>query len=141
MVVAAFVLATCSKAGSAHPQEPAVASFLDHYFASWSAKDMEAYGECFHPQARISFVMPNGEPHTEGLTDFLHGQKLSHAQTTEPMVEVPTDKKITMDSRVAHAAVRWRLTKGSEIVTGTDFFTLVKTNGGWRILSLVFYND
>lgn len=141
MVVAAFFLVTCSKNGGAHPDETAVATFLDHYFASWSAKDMEAYGECFHSQARIGFVMPDGEPHTEGLTDFLHGQKLSHAQSTEPMNEVPTDKKITMDSRVAQAAVRWRLTKGSEIVTGTDFFTLVKTSGGWRIVSLVFYND
>ena len=49
--------------------------------------------------------------------------------------------KITGDSRVAQAEVRWKLTKGREIVTGTDYFTLLNTSAGRRIASLVFYND
>jgi hypothetical protein len=49
--------------------------------------------------------------------------------------------KISGDSRVAQAEVRWNLTKGREIVTGTDYFTLLRTSEGWRIASLVFYND
>jgi hypothetical protein len=57
------------------------------------------------------------------------------------MAEVPTDMKITADGRVAQAAVRWKLTKGTEVVTGTDYFTLIQTESGWRIMSLVFYND
>jgi hypothetical protein len=57
------------------------------------------------------------------------------------MVEIPTDIKISGDSRVAQAEVRWKLTKGREIVTGTDYFTLVRSSEGWRIASLVFYND
>ena len=102
---------------------------------------MEGYGGCFHPQARITFVGKGGASQSDGLTDFLHGQKLSHAQATAPMTEVPTDMKITMDSWVAQAAVRWKLTKGAEIVTGTDYFTLIQTESGWKIVSLVFYND
>lgn len=57
------------------------------------------------------------------------------------MTEVPTEMNISGDTRVAQAAVRWKLTKGREIITGTDFFTLVKTAEGWKIASLVFYND
>jgi len=57
------------------------------------------------------------------------------------MTEVPTGMKILRDDRTAQASVRWKLTKGAEITTGTDCFTLIKTSTGWKIMSLVFYND
>lgn len=117
-----------------------VRAFLTRYFSTWSAKDISGYASCFHEQARISFVH-QGQPRTEGLTDFIHSQKLSHATTSEPMTEVPTDMKILRDERTAQASVRWKLTKGAEITTGTDCFTLIKTPAGWKIISLVFYND
>lgn len=134
-----FLISGCTEAAS--PGEIEVRTFLNRYFSTWSAKDMDGYGGCFHPQARITFVGKGGASQSDGLTDFLHGQKLSHAQATAPMTEVPTDMKITMDARVAQAAVRWKLTKGTEIVTGTDYFTLIQTESGWKIVSLVFYND
>ena len=134
-----FLISGCTEAAS--PGETEVRTFLNRYFSTWSAKDMDGYGGCFHPQARITFVGKGGASQSDGLTDFLHGQKLSHAQATAPMTEVPTDMKITMDARVAQAAVRWKLTKGAEIVTGTDYFTLIQTESGWKIVSLVFYND
>ena len=57
------------------------------------------------------------------------------------MTEVPTAMKISGDARVAQAQVRWKLTKGRDVITGTDYFTLLKTPDGWRIAALVFYND
>lgn len=134
-----LTVTACSKA--AGPEDAGVRVFLNRYFSTWSAKDMDGYGGCFHPQARITFVGMGGGSQSDGLTDFLHGQKLSHAQSPVPMAEVPTDMKITADGRVAQAAVRWKLTKGTEVVTGTDYFTLIQTESGWRIMSLVFYND
>lgn len=117
-----------------------VRDFLNRYFFTWSEKDMEGYGSCFHEQARITLIHRE-TAQTQGLTDFLHGQKLSHATASSPMKEVPTDMKILRDDRSAQASVRWRLTKGTEITTGTDCFTLIKTPAGWKIMSLVFYND
>jgi len=142
---AAFVLlaflASCSpQASQPHAEEPAVRSFLNGYFSTWSAKDMDGYGACFHEQARISFVQ-QGQPQTQGRTDFLHGQKMSHATAQTPMTEVPTAMKIIMDDRTAQASVQWKLTQGTRITTGTDCFTLIKTAEGWKILSLVFYNN
>ena len=102
---------------------------------------MTGYGACFHPNARVTFVSPDGEAASQGLTDFLHSQKMSHAQAAFPMSEVPISMRITGDARVAQAAVNWRLTKGTETVTGLDYFTLLKTRDGWRIIALVFYND
>lgn len=137
----ALVLASCGPQPAApHAGEPEVRSFLERYFSTWSAKDMDGYASCFHDQARVIFVQ-NGAPQSQGLTDFLHGQKMSHAAATTPMTEVPTSMQILMDDRTAQASVRWKLTQGSRVVTGTDCFTLVKTPDGWKIASLVFYND
>ncbi|WP_166647246.1 nuclear transport factor 2 family protein [Prosthecobacter fusiformis] len=134
-----MLLLSCSQASPA--DEDAISSFLNRYFSTWSAKDMTGYSGCFHPKARISFVGASGQMDSQGLTEFIHGQTLGHERSPVPMTEVPTDMKITGDERVAQAAVRWKLTKGRETVTGTDYFTLVKTGEGWKIASLVFYND
>lgn len=136
---AVLSLAACSPA--AHPEKLAIETFLQRYFSTWSTKDMAGYAACFDPTARIIFVGKGGPADSQGLTDFIHGQKIGHERAPVPMVEVPTAMKITGDSRVAQAEVRWKLTKGREIVTGTDYFTLLNTSAGWRIASLVFYND
>jgi hypothetical protein len=138
----ALLLSQCGPSQpAAHPDEPAVSEFLNRYFSTWSAQDMEGYGASFGEQARISYVEKGGSVRSQGLTDFLHGQKLGHAQSPVKMIEVPLNMKITGDTRVAQAAVKWQLTKGAEIVTGMDYFTLVKTPQGWKIVALVFFND
>jgi hypothetical protein len=139
LVILSCFLVACQPSGP-KSGDTDVRDFLTHYFSIWSAKDMDGYGACFHEQARITFVH-QGQPQTQGLTDFLHGQKLSHATTSVPMTEVPTDMKILRDDRTAQASVRWKLTKGADITLGTDCFTLIKTPTGWKIMSLVFYND
>ena len=107
-----------------------------------SAQDMEGYASCFHEQARITFVTKQGGTDSYGLTDFLHGQKMAHQNSPSRMTEVPLTIKIELHPPVAQAAVTWKLSKPGGIdETGMDFFTLAKTAGGWRIMSLVFYND
>ncbi|GEP43067.1 nuclear transport factor 2 family protein [Brevifollis gellanilyticus] len=134
-----LIIASCTQA--AHQEQAGVEAFLNRYFSTWSAKDMDGYGSCFHPTARVTFVESGGSASSQGLTDFLHGQKIGHERSPEPMTEVPTGMKISGDGRVAQAEVRWKLTKGRSTVTGTDFFTLIKTSEGWKIGALIFYND
>lgn len=137
-----LLLAACGpRADKPHPDQAAVLAFIDRYFSTWSARDMDGYGSCFHPSARIVFVSHGGGLQADTLTDFLHGQRLAHAQSDQPMTESATDIKLEGDGRLTQATVRWRLVKGAEVVTGTDCFTLVKTDGGWKIISLVFNND
>lgn len=140
ILIAALFVSCSPQGGQTRGDDQDVREFLTHYFSTWSAKDMGGYGACFHEQARIVFVH-QGMAQSQGLTDFLHGQKLSHATTTEPMTEVPTDMKILRDERTAQASVRWKLTKGASTTLGTDCFTLIKAPTGWKIMSLVFYND
>lgn len=133
------LLTACGRAP--HPQQVEIETFLQRYFSTWSAQDMEGYGACFDPAARIIFVEKNGRASSQGLTDFLHGQKLGHQRSPVPMTEVPTAMRISGDTRVAFAEVPWRLTKGRDVVTGVDYFTLARDGSGWRILALAFYND
>jgi len=139
LAMCVFILTSCTQA--AHQDQGGIETFLNRYFSTWSAKDMDGYGSCFHPTARITFVESGGNASSQGLTDFLHGQKVGHERSPEPMTEVPTAMKISGDGRVAQAEVRWKLTKGRNVVTGTDFFTLIKTAEGWKIGALIFYND
>ncbi len=133
------LLAACGR--GEHAEQAGIEAFLGRYFANWSARDMEGYGACFDPGARVTFVEKNGRSSSQGLTDFLHSQKLGHQRSANPMHEEPVAMKISGDNRVAFAEVRWRLAKGAEIVTGVDYFTLGHGRDGWRILALVFYND
>lgn len=136
-----LLLTACTPQATAHKEEAALRPFLETYFSTWSAQDMQGYAACFSPQARISYVHKGGHTDTESLTDFLHSQKMGHQTATTPMKEVPLSIQLSGDSRVAQAAVSWRLTKGNTEQTGWDYFTLVKTPSGWRILSLAFYVD
>ncbi len=137
LLLAVVCIASCS---AASPEEADVRATLERYFATWSAQDMDGYGKCFHPQARITFVQ-RGSVQSEGLTDFLHSQKLAHQMAKSPLKEVPTHITIVVGKGIAQAHVRWELQKEGGNTTGSDFFTLSKTQDGWRISALVWEQD
>lgn len=131
--------ASCSPAPPS-PDEQAVRAHVERYFTTWSAQDMEGYGGCFQSQARITLVTPQGLS-TQGLTDFLHGQRLTHQTAPSPMTEVPLEMNISLGKGIASAVVKWELRKEGGAKTGTDIFTLAKTPEGWRIVALVWEQD
>ena len=142
-LLACLLLSTGYSAGKqgTSPEERQVGELISHYFKSWSKPDMQAYESCFHPQASIYFIDPSGKPHYSPLDKFIAGQKKAHRSAKEPMIEKPTQSSIEVQGRIAHATVRWELNKGRTSVTGTDYFTFIKTNPGWRILILVFESE
>lgn len=136
-----FGLAACHSASPSDGNDGEVRTFLEHYFSSWSAQDMDAYGHCFADQARITYLDAGGHADVQGVIDFVHGQRLAHQQSSERMNEKPLEMKIQGDNRIKQAAVTWVLKKGSQETRGTDFFTLQHDANGWKIISLVFYGD
>ncbi|WP_038171227.1 nuclear transport factor 2 family protein [Verrucomicrobium sp. BvORR106] len=141
LLLATALLSGCRAQAQAHPDDAEVRKFLERYFSTWSARDMEGYGACFHPQARV-FVLDGPSVVSQGLTDFLHGQKLAHEMASTPMTEKPVTMTIQGDAKGVQAYVTWVLTKGSKEERGSDLFTLKKeASGGWKIVSLVFYGE
>ena len=116
--------------------------FLDHYFSSWSNRNMVAYKNCFHPDATIVFLDRAYAPHAfPSLDFFIRTQEEAHQKSLGKMREVPLDKRITMVGKMSQATVRWKLVKGLQTLTGVDLFTLILTPEGWKILNLTFLND
>jgi hypothetical protein len=135
------ILPACAPKPTSHPHDASIRAFLTRYFSTWSAKDMDGYAACFHPQARVLFLAPSGQVTSQGLTDFLHGQKLAHETASAPMTEKPLEMTLQGDAKVVQATVTWVLTKGSTEQRGTDFFTLKREGDGWKIVTLVFYGE
>lgn len=116
-------------------------TLISGYFSSWSKPDMEAYKSCFHPKASIYFIDGSGNPHHSLLEEFIARQEKAHQSARERLSERPTQTSVVVQGRIAHAAVRWELQKGGASVTGTDYFTFIKKDGGWKILSLIYEQD
>ncbi len=119
------------------PRTAEVKQFVEGYFRSWSNRQMDAYADCFHPDAVIQFVDANGRVRNQTKDPFCAEQR--NVQSTTPAVEVPTSIDIRFEAKLARAVVAWKLTQGRRVETGYDHFTLIKLNGKWRILTLVFY--
>jgi hypothetical protein len=116
-----------------------VQQLIDRYFRTWSNQDMERYGQCFMPQAAIQLIDDKGQLHTMPLAPFLRSQQDAHRQAANRMTETPETVEIRLDANLAHALVYWKLVDGPRTEYGYDHFTLMKSDGKWRIANLVFY--
>ena len=124
---------------AADPREKEVGELIDRYFKSWSNQDLVRYGQCFMPQAAIQMIDPHRGLITMPLTPFLQSQQQAHQASPNKMVETPETVKIRFDANLAHALVYWKLVDGERLEYGYDHFTLMKSNGKWRIANIVFY--
>jgi len=124
---------------AADAAEAEVQQLIDRYFRTWSNQDMDRYGQCFMPQAAIQLIDEDGQLHTMPLTPFLRSQADAHRQAANRMTETPESVEIRFDAKLAHALVYWKLVDGDRIEHGYDHFTLMKSDGKWRIANLVFY--
>lgn len=116
-----------------------VQRLIDRYFQTWSAQDMDRYGQCFMPQAAIQLINENGQLITMPLGPFLRSQEEAHRRATNRMVETPEKVEIRFDAKLAHALIYWKLVDGPRTEYGYDHFTLMQSDGKWRIVNLIFY--
>ncbi len=121
------------------PRLGEIRAFVERYFRSWSDQEMDTYDSCFLPEAFIQFIDDRGAVSTTGKRQFVAQQREVHRQAAVRNVEVPESVDVRMEGRLAHAVVFWKLTSGAKIQKGYDHFTLLKREGRWRIVNLVFY--
>jgi pyroglutamyl-peptidase len=107
---------------------------------TWSAQDLDRYGQCFIPQAVIQLIDPQGRVATMPLKRFLDGQRKSHQEAGQPMVETPESIEVHFEARLARVVVFWKLVAGERVEYGYDHFTLMQSGGQWRIANLIFYS-
>jgi hypothetical protein len=123
---------------SSDPRQEEIEEMIRRYFRTWSSQDMKGYGDCFLPNAGIQFIHPQGKIEQHALPEFLAYQEAllrqGHGET-----ETPESIDIRFEARLARAVVYWKLTADQRVVYGYDHFTLLKQDGKWGIVNLVFY--
>jgi hypothetical protein len=124
---------------AADPREEAVRELITRYFRTWSAKDMERYAQCFMPQAAIQLIDPAGKLITMPLRPFIESQREGHRKSEAGMTEAPESIDIRFEGRTARVVVFWKLVEGERTEFGYDHYTLMQSDGKWRIANLLFY--
>lgn len=124
---------------TADSREAEVRQLLDRYFKSWSNEDLLRYGQCFMPQAAVQMIDPAGRLVTMPLEPFLRSQHEAQQAAPNRLTETAESMEIRFDAELAHALVYWKLVDGERTEYGYDHFTLMKSDGKWRIANLVFY--
>jgi pyroglutamyl-peptidase len=122
-----------------YPRRQEVKDFIGRYFRTWSEQDMKGYNECFLPDACIQYIDSNGGLSTQSRVHFIASQTDYHRRARDRAVEVPESIEVSFEAKLARAVVYWKLTAGARIERGYDHFTLLKHEGNWRIVNLVFY--
>ncbi len=121
------------------PRLREVRTFVEHYFKSWSDQKMDAYDLCFLPEAVIQYIDDRGNVKNSAKRPFVNSQREVHRNSDVRNIEVPETIDVRLEGRLAHAVVFWKLTSGNRVQKGYDHFTLMKREGKWRIISLIFY--
>lgn len=118
---------------------PEVRDFIGRYFRTWSNQDMKGYDDCFHSDAVVQFLDARGLLETTPRRQFVAGQSEYHRTAPHRATEVPESVDIRFEGKLARAVVYWKLTAGPRLEYGYDHFTLLKQDGAWKIVNLVFY--
>ncbi len=138
-VVPASLRTEVQAAKDEEPRLREVRTFVEHYFKSWSDQEMDDYDACFAPEAIIQYLDDRGTVRNTAKRPFVASQREVHRNSDVRNIEVPETIDVRMEGRLAHAVVFWKLTSGQQVQKGYDHFTLMKRDGKWRIVNLVFY--
>lgn len=122
------------------PREAAVRLLIDRYFFTWTKQDIDRYGQCFLPQAIVQLVDPERGLTTIPLGPFLESQREAHRRAAKPLTETAERVDVRFETPdVARVVVYWKLVGGDRTEYGYDHFTLLNSDGKWRIANLLFY--
>ncbi|MDX1684289.1 MAG: nuclear transport factor 2 family protein [Saprospiraceae bacterium] len=126
-----------------------VDSFLHHYYSVLSERDWQAFEQCFWKDATLTTVWQTSKDSvpkvfTNSITEFL--AQTSQGPDSQPIFEEsPTTIEVEVRGNLARAWVNYKAKFGSEADLlewkGVDLFSLLRHDGEWRIVSVVYEND
>jgi ketosteroid isomerase-like protein len=148
--VAATITGTSCGTGGPDPltqrdrTSPDLEQFLRTYFSSWSAGDMAAYADHFHPDATIVAIGDGRVTSSLRRDRFVAGQADLRARSPNQARERMLSFTAREDATAATVVAQWELTGSSRdptgVILGVNRFTLMRDErGAWRIIALVFY--
>jgi hypothetical protein len=119
---------------NAGSEEAAVRAAIEHYFLGQSTGDGSHYRKVFHPQSNL-FFMREGKVALRTSEDFILGAKGTPAADEAQRTRTIEWIDVTGDAAVAKLKLVY------PEVSFTDYMSLLKENGEWKIVNKLFYAD
>ena len=133
VAAASLLLATTSPgpAQDAPDEEAAVRAALEHYLLGHATGDGAHYEMVFHPQSKL-FWMRDDTLNTRTSADYIAGASGSPAADEDQRRREITMVDVTGDAAVA------RIVLDYPTVVLTDYMSLLKIDGEWKIVNKIF---
>ena len=117
-----------------------VVAFLNAYCTFFSAEDDARYKSLFYNEAKIACLDEDSKLYVLNLDEFIESQ-IQYFKNTSFCREKFKNISVSVEGDIAKVSTDYELIDSSDRKTGRDYFTLVKTEDGWKILFLTFTVD
>jgi outer membrane PBP1 activator LpoA protein len=130
----AVVLVACAPAlaQESNSEEAAVRAAIEHYFRGHATGQGEHFRKVFHPDAKL-FFMREGK-----LTQWTSEEYISRA-SGKPAADEARRKRTIDSIDISGNAAFVRLTLDYPSVVFTDYMSMLKIDGEWKIVNKTFY--
>ena len=132
LAIAWIASVSAAFAQSGDPEEAAIRAALDNYLQGHATGDGAFHARVFHPQARL-FWIRDDTLNTRTSADYIAGTSGQPAED-----EDQRRRGTTMVDRTGDAAVA-KIVLDYPNALITDYMSLLKIDGSWRIVNKVFH--
>ena len=119
-------------------ERAAVLKVVDAFFSAMEARDADAIRKLYQPKTQFVSGAPSKEGYAltqQSIEEFIPAAK----QAPGAFLERTWSPEVLLDGRVAVVWARHDFHTGSKFShNGRDCYVLLKTDQGWKIVSLVF---
>ena len=132
--VLALLFVTCTPALAQDSEEAAVRAAIEHYFQGHATGQGEHYRKVFHPDAKLFFIR-DGK-----LTQWTSEEYISRA-SGKPAADEAQRKRRIDSIDIAGNAAFVKLTLDYPHVIFTDYMSMLKIDGQWKIVNKTFHSQ
>lgn len=132
VAVLALLFITCAAAQAQESEEAAVRAAIEHYFQGHATGQGEHFRKVFHPDSKL-FFMRDGK-----LTQWTSEEYISRA-SGKPAADEAQRKRRIDSIDISGDAAFVKITLDYPNVVFTDYMSMLKIDGQWKIVNKTFY--
>jgi len=132
MIFVAFFLISLTPALAQDSEEAAIRETIQHYFQGHATGDGQHFRKAFHPDAKLFFIR-DGK-----LTQWTSEEYIARASGKPADDEGQRKRKIDSIDISGNAAIV-KVTLDYPNVVFTDYMSMLKIDGQWKIINKTFY--
>ena len=127
-----LLFVACAPASAQDSEEAAVREAIQHYFRGHATGQGEHFRKVFHPDAKLFFIRDGM------LTQWTSEEYISRA-SGKPAADEARRKRVIDSVDIAGNAAFVKLTLDYPSVVFTDYMSMLKVDGEWKIVNKTFH--